>query len=308
MSTEASALLSCGRSWLMMGRGWGKDGNGNVPGPGMVKGGKQRVPVMITDVHAHAFPDALAPRAIAALEAECPWKAVGDGTVRALEASMDRAGIGRVLICSIATRPEQSAPILEWSRAIRSERIIPLPSVHPRAEGAARWVERFAAEGFAGIKLHPMYQDFVVDDPAMDPLYAVAADLGLFVTVHCGRDIAFPPEDDRATPARFARISDRHAQLRLLCTHLGGWHMWDEVLRDLAGREVYLETSVSLPYLAQQDAMRLIRAHGTGKVLFGTDWPWQAQDEALSELRALPLTEEEKTSILERNAERLLSC
>jgi len=86
----------------------------------------------IIDFHAHAFPDALAERAIAHLEKEGNAKAFLDGKVSSLLASMDSAGIERAVVCSIATKPEQFAPILKWSREIASQRIIPLPSVHPK--------------------------------------------------------------------------------------------------------------------------------------------------------------------------------
>jgi hypothetical protein len=45
------------------------------------------------DIHAHAFPDAVAPRAIRELEAQAEWSAVGDGTITGLLADMDAAGV-----------------------------------------------------------------------------------------------------------------------------------------------------------------------------------------------------------------------
>jgi hypothetical protein len=67
----------------------------------------------ITDFHTHAFPDALATRAIRALEAETDRvKARLDGRISSLLRSMDYAGIRRSVICSIATKPEQFDSIL----------------------------------------------------------------------------------------------------------------------------------------------------------------------------------------------------
>ncbi|MBU0961533.1 MAG: amidohydrolase, partial [Proteobacteria bacterium] len=84
---------------------------------------------MIIDFHTHAFPDNVAAKAIPALEKEGDIKAKTSGTARSLLASMDRAGIDRSIICSIATRPEQFNSILDWSGQIRCERLIPLPSI-----------------------------------------------------------------------------------------------------------------------------------------------------------------------------------
>ncbi len=84
------------------------------------------------DVHTHAFPDRLAARAIAALEAGAPsCRAFLDGRLASLVASMDRAGIETSVVASIATKPEQFPAILAWSREIASPRIVPFASVHP---------------------------------------------------------------------------------------------------------------------------------------------------------------------------------
>ncbi|MCE5278924.1 MAG: amidohydrolase family protein [Planctomycetaceae bacterium] len=261
---------------------------------------------MIIDIHTHAFPDAIAQRAIAKLESLASWKAVGAGTIASLVQSMNEAGVDASVICAIATKPDQAAGILEWCRGIRSDRIIPFPSVHPDTPDAAAWVRRFADEGFRGIKLHPMYQDFAADDARADAIYAQAAKLGLLVTLHCGRDIAFAPDDDRASAARMAAILARHEGIKLVCTHLGGWKSWDESYEHLVGRNVYLETSFSLQLLGAHRATELIKEHGAGRVLFGTDWPWQSQSADIEFIRSLEIPEADKAAVLGENAAALL--
>ncbi len=260
----------------------------------------------VIDIHTHAFPDELAPRAIASLEAQCPWQAVSGGTVGELVESMDRADIDISVVCTIATKPDQVRGIAKWCRKVRSDRIEPLPSVHPKTPRPGGWIEKLAKAGFAGIKIHPMYQDFCADDPSADDIYAAAAEHGIFVAAHCGRDIGFPPDDDRAAPERFRRVIERHPKLKLICTHMGGWRMWDRTERELIGREVFLETSFSLSELGPDRAAELIRRHGPGRILFGTDWPWARQEEQLELLRGLDLTEQQTEGIFWSNAARLL--
>ena len=89
---------------------------------------------MILDCHTHAFPDNIAAGAIKALSAEPVWMPVHayhEGTVRALLASMDSAGIDRAILCSVATKPAQVRKITDWSASIASDRIIPFASIHP---------------------------------------------------------------------------------------------------------------------------------------------------------------------------------
>jgi hypothetical protein len=260
----------------------------------------------VIDIHTHAFPDALAPRAIEQLEAAASWQAVGDGTIAGLVRSMDRDGIDVSVMCAVATRPSQAQAILEWCGRIASDRIVAFPSIHPKTPDAARWLGRIADEGFAGIKLHPMYQDFDADDEAMDGIYDAAARLGLVVAIHCGKDIAYPPDDDRAGPRRMRKVIDRHPSLKLLCTHMGGWRDWDEAARELVGVGVYLETSFSLGELGRERSAGMIRAHGPPRVLMGSDWPWQRQREQVELVRGLGLGTRDTDAILFSNAAKLL--
>ncbi len=258
------------------------------------------------DIHTHAFPDDVAGRAVSKLEQMGQWKAVGDGRVDGLIASMDEADIDLSVLCPIATKPGQVKGIFKWCRKIRSDRIEPLASLHPETPKPGKWIDRFAKTQLAGIKLHPMYQDFAIDEPRLDGIYEAAAGAGLFVTLHAGRDIAFPPEDDRAAPERIARVVDRHPELKLLATHMGGWEVWDQVRKHLSGSNVYFETSFSLDRLGPQNVVDLVRSHGVDKVLFGTDWPWNDQAAEIQKVHHLPLEESEKNGILYANAARLL--
>lgn len=258
------------------------------------------------DIHTHAFPDNLASRAIKTLEALAPWQAVGNGTVGGLLKSMDAADIDVSVICSIATKPDQVEPILKWCEKVRSDRLEPLPSVHPAAQDPAKAIRRIAKAKFAGIKLHPLAQGFAFDDPKMDPIYEALSAEGLILVTHCGRDVGFPPDDDRAGPARIRKVADRFPDLTLICTHMGGWETWDAAEEHIIGADVCIETSFSLQFLDADRAARMIRRHGVGRVLFGTDWPWSSQAGDVRRLRSLPLTEAEVHKILWANAARLL--
>ncbi len=260
----------------------------------------------IIDFHTHAFPDALAPQAIAALEKKGNVKAYLDGTVAGLLRSMDAAGIGQSVICSIATRPEQFQAIMDWSASIRSERIIPLPSVHPRDPEVEKHVWSISKKGFKGIKLHPYYQDFLLDDPRLDPLYRMAAREKLLLVMHTGKDIGFPP-DDRASPERILNLVERFPDLRLVTTHLGGWMEWDRVRELLTGRPIYMEISFSLDFLDQIRLRDMIESHPPGYILFGSDSPWADQATTLKMLGLLNLAPDLLEAILYRNGARLLA-
>jgi predicted TIM-barrel fold metal-dependent hydrolase len=261
---------------------------------------------MITDIHTHAFPDAMAERAIKTLESETDQaKAHLDGRVSSLIASMDKAGIGRSVVCSIATKPTQFDKIFDWSKQIRSERIIPLPSIHPKDPDAQAHIRQIAEAGFKGIKLHPYYQQFEVDSPAVHPIYDELCRQNLILVLHTGFDIAFP-QDRIVDPQRIARVIKAFPTLRLVTTHLLSWNDWDEVEKHLLGKPVYTDFSMTIPFKGTEWTKAMILRHPREYVLFGTDSPWQDQAEEIARFHAFKLGSEWEQAVLIDNAKRLL--
>ena len=257
------------------------------------------------DIHTHAFPDPIAPAAISTLEKEGNIKAYLDGTVSALLASMDRGGIAQSVLCSIATRPEQFAPILEWSKLIRSERIIPFPSLHPADPQLLEHLQVLHDEGFKGVKMHPYYQDYFLDDDRLSALYKKMIELGMILVIHAGYDIAFP-RIRRADPQRILDVCRRFPALKLIATHLGGWDEWADVRRLLTGEPIYMELSFALDFLDQKRSRDMLLSHPPEYLLFGTDSPWTDQATTIKMLRKLGLAEELFEQIMRTNARRLL--
>ena len=259
----------------------------------------------IVDFHAHAFPDALAARAISHLEHGGGVKAFHDGRVSSLLASMDRAGIATSVVCSIATKPEQFDPILTWSKAIASPRIVPLPSLHPMGPDPVGQARQVAEAGFCGIKLHPYYQDFNLDDEALFPLYRALDELDLLVVCHTGFDFAFA-RDRKADPVRILRVVERVPGLKFIATHMGAWDDWDQVEAHLLGKPITMDISLSIDLLGLERARAMLMAHPMDRVLFGTDSPWTSQAETLRLARALELGDDRTSALLWKNAQRLL--
>src|SRR5512145_1757542 len=113
---------------------------------------------MVIDFHTHIFPDKIAKQAVAKLAEESgEYQPKTDGTLSGLLASMDRAGIGRSVVANISTKPTQTEPILDFSRHIQNDRIVPLISFHPGNSPAEveSLLSRAAAMGVRGVKLHP---------------------------------------------------------------------------------------------------------------------------------------------------------
>ena len=262
---------------------------------------------MIVDFHTHAFEDALAAKAIPFLEQEGNIKAFTDGRAASLVASMDRARIDRSVVCPIATKPSHFDGIRRWARDVRAAqpRLEMLLSIHPDDPDALAHVDEAADEGFKGLKFHPYYQHFTLDDERLFPLYERIAARGLFAVFHTGFDIAYPP-DRVADPVRIRRVIDAFPSLDFVATHLGGWRDWENARKYLIGRPVYVETSYSLFEMPPAEARAMILDHPADRILFGTDSPWADQSEELARWRALGLPEDRLAAALGGNAARLL--
>ena len=260
----------------------------------------------IIDFHAHAFPDGLAERAMRQLMSEAEGvTAYLDGRLTSLLGSMDAHGIETSVLCCIATRPEQFEPIFRWCGQIVSDRIVPFPSVHPRDPLAVERIGQIARAGFKGVKMHPYYQDFCIEEPSLSPLYTALCDHGLMLALHTGFDIAFE-RVEKASPRQIAGLMREYPDLKVITTHLGGWQQWDEVERYLTGRPVYMETSWSLEFLEAGQARRMLLNHPAEYLLFGTDSPWTDQGASIRAMAALGLPEDLRQKMFCENAKRLL--
>ena len=262
---------------------------------------------MIIDFHAHIFPDALAARAQASLCAGIDnlYTPVTDMTVRGLLCYMDECGIASSVILPVITKPSQTVKTNEWAAGVNSDRIISFGGVHPASDDYKRDIDSVVSLGLKGLKFHPEYQEFLLDDPDMLKIYDYALSRGLILLFHAGYDPFYPPPY-RSSPARFANVLDAMRGGVIIAAHMGGSGESEDVLRHLAGRDIYLDTSMGFEYYSHEIFLQIAKQHGTDKLLFATDSPWSAAKTEIEHIKSLPLTDADKEKIFSGNAKRLL--
>lgn len=262
---------------------------------------------MRIDFHTHAFPDALAARAIPGLaHTGGGLIPLTDGTVKGLIDSMDRCGVSHSVLLNIATKPSQQKSVNDWASSVNSERIFAFGSVHPDAPDVMDELERIRALGLKGVKLHPEYQGFYVDDPKMMPIYRKIAALGLITVFHAGLDIGYMPPP-RTYPAAFASILPAFDGAAVVAAHMGGYMQWAEVIDHLCGLPIYLDTSYSFGRIIKPQAQKIIDLHGSDRILFGTDLPWNEADTESRLIDSLDLSQADRDKIFFKNAAALLN-
>lgn len=260
---------------------------------------------MIIDFHTHCFPDELARRAIPLLASRAKITPYADGTAQGLCSSMKKAGISLSVVQPVATRPQQVRRINEWAKNNQGGELLFFAAFHPDLERPLEEIKLIKEQGFKGIKLHPDYQEFFVDEERMFPIYEAIFKEDLIILFHAGVDVGLPPPV-HCTPQRLAKVLEHFPGGKVVAAHMGGYLCWDEVERELLGKEVFFDTSFSFCDLGKERMQRLILGHGPEKILFATDSPWTDQSEEIANIRSLGLTEEMTQKILGLNAASLI--
>ena len=176
-----------------------------------------------------------------------------------------------------------------------------------------------------------------LDDPALEPVWAAAEDLGAFMFIHpvhvAGadrltayylRNLVGNPLDTTIAAAClvFGGVMDRHPKLKICLAHAGGFmpfqagrwmHGWrvrpepkkhvPKEPETIIGRFLYdtiAHSSASLEFLIAQA--------GAERVLLGSDYPYDmAMLDCVDHVRALNISDADKSSILGQRAQTLLS-
>lgn len=258
---------------------------------------------MIIDAHAHIFPHKISKAATEGISGFYQIAIPYDGTLETLLQLGSEAGVSQFIVHSVATVPEQVPSInrfLADSVAQYPNTLIGFMAMHPDYADIQGELLHSAQEGLKGIKLHPDFQKFRIDDPKVFPIYEAAGDR-FPILIHMG-DYRY----SYSKPEQLAKILQLFPKLRVIAAHFGGWSEWDDAAKYLKNYRLWVDSSSSSHWLPPEKLMELINLYGVDSVLFGTDYPmWNHQDE-LTVLRSLPLSSEQLDKILYKNALSLL--
>lgn len=257
------------------------------------------------DVHAHAFPDKIAEKAVAQLETYYNIPLVSKGYFDTLIDRANEANIDRLVVFSTATKPEQVENVNSYVASLLSiypNRLIGFGTIHPDYKNYKEELRRAVSLGLRGIKLHADFQNFDLDTERMLPIYEEIVKLNLPILFHMGDRTS-----DRTSPRRLARLLDMYPEMTAIGAHLGGVFVWDESLKYLVGRNLYFDTSSTLMELEPEKFTEIVRKHGADKILFGTDYPISDYNLEYKRFQMLNLTEEEKEKIFYKNAYKLFN-
>jgi len=228
---------------------------------------------MFIDFHTHPFHPKIAAKVCEYLHSHYNIPPVGDGTAEDLVKRIERARIDKAVALCAATRVDQVAPANAFMNELARkypDKIIPFGALHPHCKDWEEHLTFIRNSGFKGLKFHPDFQSFSMDDPTLTPILEELGD-ELMVMWHVG-DLP-PPDENPSCPYKLETLRKRFPRARFIAAHLGGYQHWDHALKAYIGEPIYIDTSSSLSFLDEGLIKEILRRHPREFVLFGSDYP-----------------------------------
>ena len=256
----------------------------------------------VADAHSHVYPEKIAEKATVNVGVFYGLNMENVGRSEDLIKLGKANGMDKYLITSVATKVEQARAISTFiaGECEKHPEFIGLGAWHQDLTDIEAEFDYIESLNLKGIKLHPDFQKFNIDDERMIPVYKEAAKRNLVVLFHMGDD-----RTDYSSPKRLSKVLEIIPDLTCIAAHLGGYTAWDEAYKLLKGKNLYVDTCSSLPLMNKEDAIRNIKHFGTDKVLFGTDFPMWSHDTELERFFSLGFSEEDNRKMLYENFKKL---
>ena len=148
------------------------------------------------------------------------------------------------------------------------DRIVPFVWVNPALDDVEKKLEKYInQEGFKGIKMQPLFDSFVADDPVVYPVMDFARAYNIPVFIHCGH----PPF---SLPWSIALLAEQYPDVKVTMIHMGHGHgVYIDASLKMARRynNLYLEMS-GMPMGSKiKEAYETV---GSDRIMFGIDSPF----------------------------------
>ncbi|WP_405307033.1 amidohydrolase family protein [Methanobrevibacter sp.] len=259
----------------------------------------------IINSHCHIYPEKIADKAVLGIRDFYDLDMSLNGKLDDLIRDGNEVGVTHYLVHSVATTPKQVKSINEFiAQAVNAhpDLFTGFGTLHPDSEDIPGDFDYLIELGLKGVKLHPDFQQFAMNEERAFRIGEVVSKAGVPMLVHCG-DFRY----NYSNPEQIKPFLERFSDITFIGAHFAGWSMWEDATRELSGfKNIYVDLSSSLYALTPETALELIHAYGADRVLWGTDYPmWESVSE-MEYFNKIDLTDSERQKILYDNAAKLL--
>jgi predicted TIM-barrel fold metal-dependent hydrolase len=259
--------------------------------------------MQIIDIHTHVYPRKVATAAVESIKEFYRLEGTDmDGTAPSLIQRGREAGVSRFVLLPVANRAGQVSTINNFiaGQVQENDCFIGLGAVHAEMEDMASEVDRIAELGLRGIKIHPDFQKFPIDDPRLFPVYETVRGK-MPVLFHMG-----DPRYDYSHPARLRRVLELFPGLEVIAAHLGGYSMYETARELLQDTDCVMDISSSVVFLDPGMPEKYINHYGAERIAFGSDYPMFDPFREVNNFLQFRLTDAQKEQIAYKTAERIL--
>lgn len=222
-------------------------------------------------------------------------------SVEGMKARLEAAGASHSIVFPLNdpnARDDYSGPndIIWEAHEEYPDTFIPFFRLNPHKDYASEF-DRCVSRGFRGLKLHPVSQEFELDDKRVVRLFEMAAEVDLPVLVHAGIGMQRIVEP-------LLRTVERLPELRLILGHAAMIELLAATRAFKDHPNVLFETSV----VRATDLYVLFCSLEAGRICYGSDIPYgdlpSTLHATLGAADAAGLTEEEISGVLSSNIRR----
>jgi len=235
----------------------------------------------------------------------------GDWPVAVTLAAMDEGAVTRSLISawegprgSLISNDEVAAFVRE-----APQRLAGVGSVDiSRPRGAVRELRRCVKElGFKALRVLPWLWELPPTHARFYPLFSECCELGIPFCTQVGHTGPLMPSEFGRPIPYIDQVAIDFPELVVVCGHVG--YPWTEEMIAVATKHpnVYIDTSAYTVRRYPAELIAYLRTNGSGKVLFGSNWPMIAPRKALEGLDELGLHADTRTAFLGGNAARVFA-
>lgn len=180
------------------------------------------------------------------------------------------------------------------------DRIVPFVWINPALDNVEKKLEKYInQEGFKGIKMQPLFDSFVADDPVVYPVMYFAGEYDIPVFIHCGH----PPF---SLPWSIALLAEQYPDVKVTMIHMGHGHgVYIDASLKMARRynNLYLEMS-GMPMGSKiKEAYETV---GSDRIMFGIDSPFHHPTVEIQKVLSCGLDEKAQEDVFYNNAKKLL--
>ena len=180
------------------------------------------------------------------------------------------------------------------------DRIVPFVWVNPALDDVEKKLDKYINyEGFKGIKMQPLFDSFVADDPVVYPVMDFAREYDIPVFIHCGH----PPF---SLPWSIALLAEQYPDVKVTMIHMGHGHgVYIDASLKMARRfdNLYLEMS-GMPMGSKiKEAYETV---GSDRIMFGIDSPFHHPSVEIQKVVSSGLDERAQQDVFYNNAKKLL--